>query len=296
MGSGRRAGLQQKNLNRDTGTAVATLSVKHSGGVGDIIYSIPTLLSLIRDHRIARVVYHLQLDQHMQYSGPHPLGTLLLSRDYVEKLRPLLLSQPYIQQVEIYSGQKIDVDFDQFRRIPLNYSMYSIARWYFLLVIGASWDLSRPWLKVDPDYRFKDFVLIARNRRLQSPFITYNFLDKYADQIVFVGVPQEFDDFRTQCPSCTRFYEATDFLELARVIAGCRFVAGNQGFVYTLAEALKVPRLLETNIQAANNIPQGGDCCDALFQQGFEYWFARLLERASPIETDSARSHGSARE
>lgn len=262
---------------------MSTLSVKHSGGIGDIIYSLPTVLSLIRDHGISRVIYYLQLGQHVQYSGPHPLGTLLLSADYIDKVRPLLLSQPYVQQVEIYSDQKVDVDFDQFRRIPLNYSMYSIARWYFLFVIGASWDLSLPWLNVVPDYRFRDFALVARNRRLQSPFITYNFLDKYADRIVFVGVEQEFEDFRMQCPQCSRFYQAPDFLELARVIAGCRFFAGNQGMIYTLAEALKVPRLLETNIQAANNIPQGGACYDALFQQGFEYWFARLMSaRTTP--------------
>ena len=63
---------------------MTTLSVKHSGGIGDIIYSIPALLSLIRDHRITRVVYYLQLGQHTQYSGPHPLGTLLLDASYVE--------------------------------------------------------------------------------------------------------------------------------------------------------------------------------------------------------------------
>ncbi len=39
-----------------------------------------------------------------------------------------------------------------------------------------------------------------------------------------------------------------------------------------MAEALKIPRLLETNVRAANNIPQGGECFDALFQSGFEYW------------------------
>jgi hypothetical protein len=257
-----------------------TLAVKHSGGVGDIIYSLPTLLSLVKQHQISHVIYYLQLDQHTQYSGPHPLGSLLLNRDYVERLRPLLLSQSYVQQVELYAGQKIDVDFDQFRRIPLNFSTYSIARWYFLFIIGANWDLSVPWLTVAPDYRFRDYALVARNRRLQSPYINYNCLQQYAEQLVFVGVEQEFEDFRAQCPGCSRFYQATDFLELARVIAGCRFMVGNQGMIYTLAEALKVPRLLETNVQAANNIPQGGACFDALFQQGFEYWLARLMQHS----------------
>jgi hypothetical protein len=257
---------------------VKTLSVKHSGGIGDIIYSLPALMSLVSQHRIERVIYYLHLNQEARYSGWHPLGNLLLDTAFAERLRPLLLAQACIQSVETYAGQALNVDFDQFRKLPLNHATYSIPRWYFLCVVGAAWDLSQPWLTVTPDYRFKEFALVGRNARLQSPFIRYGFLDQYADNIVFVGVRREFDEFRSQCPRCTRFYEAPDFLELAAVLAGCKFYAGNQGMIYTLAEALKIPRLLETNVQAANNVPQGGECYDALFQQGFEYWFTRLME------------------
>jgi len=260
-----------------------TLSVKHSGSVGDIVYSIPALLSLVTQNRIERVTYYLHLDQPMTYSGWHPLGNVLLDTGFAERLRPLLLAQPCIQEVEIFTGQPVNVDFDLFRRVPLNHAMYSIPRWYFLFVIGTTWDLSRPWLQVAPDYRFKDKVLVSRNPRLQSPHIRYDFLDKYADDIVFVGVRREFEDFQLQCPRCTSFYEAPDFLELARVLAGCRFFAGNQGLIYTLAEALKITRLLETNPIAANNIPEGGDCFAALFQRGFEYWFERLLHATRQI-------------
>ena len=260
--------------------ATGAITVKHSGGVGDVIYSLPALLSLVSQQRIEEVTFYLQLNQTVQYSGWHPLGNLLLDAGYFEKLRPLLLAQRCIRRVEIYAGESIDVDFDGFRRLPLNYGTYSIPRWYFLFLIGTHWDLSRPWLSVEPDYRFKDFTLVGRNPRLQSPFIRYDFLSGYADEIVFVGVPREFEEFRAQCPRCTRFYQAANFLELAQVLAGCRFYAGNQGLVYTLAEALKIPRLLETNVRAANNIPQGGDCFDALFQAGFEYWFAHLMERS----------------
>jgi hypothetical protein len=260
---------------------VRVLSVKHSGGAGDIVYSIPALLSLVTQRRIERVTYYLQLNQEVRYSDWHPLGNLLLDAGFAARLKPLLLAQPAIQAVEIYAGQTVDVDFDVFRRLPMNYATYSIPRWYFLFVIGTNWDLSRPWLDVAPDSRFKDAVLVGRNPRLQSPFIRYDFIDKFADEVVFVGVRREFEEFRLQCPRCTRFYEAPDFLELASVLAGCRFYVGNQGFIYTLAEALKIRRLLETNVTAANNVPQGGECHDALFQQGFEYWFEHLVKRTA---------------
>jgi hypothetical protein len=98
-------------------------------------------------------------------------------------------------------------------------------------------------------------------------------MNDLADKIVFVGVRREFDELRRECPNCERFYEAPDFLELAQVLAGARFFCGNQGFMYTLAEAMKTPRLFGTNTRAANNIPTGPHCNEALFSQGFIYWF-----------------------
>src|ERR1700691_3738711 len=244
---------------------VTTLSVKHSGSVGDIIYSLPALRSLKAQHGVDEVIYYLHLNQEVRYSGWHPLGNVLLDATFAERLQPLLLAQDCVQRVEVYSGQPVNVDFDAFRRIPINHAMYSIPRWYFLFIAGAAWDLSNPWISVRRDDRFKDFALVGRNSRLRSPFIRYDFMDQYADRIVFVGVRREFEEFQAECPRCVGFYEASDFLELASVLAGCRFYAGNQGLIYTLAESLKISRLLETNIQAANNIPQGGDCHAALF-------------------------------
>ncbi len=106
-----------------------SLTVKHSGGVGAIVYSIPALLSLVSQHRIERVTYYLQLNQHVQYSGRHPLGNLLLDATFAERLKPLLLSQACVQHVEIYNGQAVDVDFDLFRRVPINFTTYSIPGW-----------------------------------------------------------------------------------------------------------------------------------------------------------------------
>ena len=252
-----------------SGTGVARLRARFENAYGQAF----------AQHHIEPVTYYLQLNQQVQYSGWHPLGNLLLDASSAERLKPLLLAQPFIQHVEIYAGQKVDVDCDRFRSIPINHSMYSIPRWYFLLIAGATWDLSRPWLSVDPDRRFKGAVLVSRNPRLQSPFIRYDFMDRHADKIVFAGVRREFEDFRQQCPRRTQFYEATDFLELTQVLAGCAFFVGNQGLLYTLAEALKIPRLLETNNRAANNVPQGGECYDALFKRGFETWFDRLVQR-----------------
>ena len=250
-----------------------SISFLHAGGVGDIVYALPAILSILRNNKADKAQIHLQLGWEVAYSGWHPLGNKLLSTDFVEKLAPLLKSQPYIGDVTVHDGREIDVDLNGFRRLPINPTTYCIPRWYFLFLVGTNWDLSKPWISVEPNTQFKDFVLVNRNPRLRSQYVSYSFLNDFADKIIFVGVKHEFDEFRRECPNCDNFYEAPDFLELARAVAGARFLCGNQGFVYTLAEAMKTPRLLETNNVAANNIPTGPHCYEALFAQGFTYWF-----------------------
>jgi hypothetical protein len=188
-------------------------------------------------------------------------------------------AQPYIEDVRIHKGEPVDVDLNGFRRLPINPTTYCLPRWYFLFLIGTRWDLAQPWLTVEPDPTFRNHIVVSRNPRLRSQFIRYEFMNEFADEIVFSGVRGEFEEFVRECPRCNRFYEAPDFLALARVLKGARFFCGNQGFLYTLAEAMKIPRLLETNTRAANNIPAGPYCHDALFQEGFEHWFRVLRDR-----------------
>lgn len=255
------------------------ISFLHAGGLGDIIYAIPAMLSVLENHRAEKAMLFLELGRETRYSGWHPLGTKLLDADFVNRLVPLLRAQSFIEDVRIYSGGAVDFDLNGFRRLPINPTTYCLPRWYFLFLIGTGWDLSRPWLTVDGDAKFRNHILVSRNPRLRSQFIHYGFMNDFADEIVFVGVRGEFEEFARECPRCTNFYEAPDFLELARVLMGARFFCGNQGFIYTLTEAMKTPRLLETNTRAANNVPTGPNCHDALFQEGFAYWFGALREK-----------------
>jgi hypothetical protein len=258
-----------------------SISFLHAGGIGDVIYAIPAMLSILKNNNVPKAEVYLQLGGETSYSGWHPLGNKLLSQDFVDRLAPLLKSQPYIQDVKVYDGGKVDVDLNGFRHLPINPTTYCLPRWYFLFLVGTSWDLAKPWIVVEAADKLRDYILVNRNPRLQSEYINYRFMNDFADQIVFVGVRREFDEFRRECPKCSNFYEAPNFLELAKVVAGARCFCGNQGFIYTLAEAMKTPRLLETNNRAANNIPTGPHCYDALFQQGFVHWF-NFMCRAYP--------------
>lgn len=242
-------------------------SFKHSGNAGDIIYSLPALYALADG---AETDFYLNLDQPANFSivrGRHPLSGVMLNREMFSMLRPLLLAQPEITRCEVYDGQCVDYDLDVFRKSALSLSSGNIARWYFLhFAVNA--DLGKPWLRARPNHAVSDYVVIARSQGYHSPGIDYSFLHKYG-KLMFVGLAEEFRAMRKALPAL-EYHPVSDFLELAGVIAGCRFFIGNQSFPFSIAEALKVRRVLEVCHHCPNVIVEGCNGYDFCYQAQFE--------------------------
>lgn len=250
-------------------------SFKHSGNAGDIIYSLPAAFALADN---ASIELFLNVDHPMNYSverGKHPLNGVMLNSNMVAMLQPLLLSQSNIKKCAIYQNQSIDYDLDVFRRSPFDTHSGSIARWYFLhFAVNA--DLGKPWLTVTPDNSFNDYIVIARSLGYHSPGIDYSFLKKYRN-LIFVGVPEEFNEMKQVLPAI-KYQPVSNFLELAQLIAGCKFFIGNQSFPFSLAEALKVKRILEVYYICPNVIVEGINGYDFCFQEQFERIVSRLQQ------------------
>jgi ADP-heptose:LPS heptosyltransferase len=121
---------------------------------------------------------------------------------------------------------------------------------------------------VAPDTDFADTIVIARSSRYRSPKISYRFL-KYYPKLVFVGLPDEYEDFRQQVPEAV-YHPVNNFLELARIIAGSRLFIGNQSFPFALAESLKVRRVLEVFYQSPNVMTEGPNGYAFCYQPQFE--------------------------
>lgn len=248
------------------------LSVVHSGNIGDIIYSIPALLGALETTGKSKIDFHLRLDTPVSYSGIHPLGNVLLNERYAVKLLPLLKRQPYINKVLLFKNHKVDINLDDFRKLPIRFQTGVIPRWYFWLSPGSDYDLSKRWIYSDNDLSFSDKIIVSRTQRHRNQFISYSFLNKFAKNIVFAGVRQEWDLFKNECPGCAEWIEFEDLLKMANAFNSCKFFIGNQGMPYTLAESMKINRLLEANTDAPNNIPFTPNGKDALSQEGFEAW------------------------
>lgn len=239
---------------------------KHSGLLGDIIYSIPAMKVLAQGKKI---FLHLNINVKSSYkkSMKHYNKGKLLTENSVYMLAPLLLSQPDFKACDIYSGQKIDYDLDEIRKYPFDYNSNYIPRFYFH-IYGISADLGKPWLTGITPKREKSNILISRSFRYREPGINYEFLKAYPD-LGFIGMDDEYEDIKKILPAIEH-RKAHDFLELAQIIAGCKFFIGNQSFPFAIAEALKVKRVLEVHFSCPNIIPHGENAFDFCYQAQFE--------------------------
>ena len=243
-----------------------TISFLHYGHLGDIINSLPVIKELSKDKNcILYIQKEKPIPQHV-ISKDHPFGSVYLSENSILKMLPLLKKQKYLEKVEIYENQNIDIDLNFFRNLPINFNIDSV-RWYFHLT-GCFPDLSTNYLEVEQHSKFKDYLVIMRSLRRQNQFIDYSFLSGYKN-IVFIGLENEFNDLRKKIGNL-EYYDSKDFLELAMIIMNSKLFIGNLSFGYALAEALKVPRLLESGPNFPLVYPNGNHAYDFYFQNHFE--------------------------
>ncbi len=238
---------------------------KHSGNLGDIIYALPAIYTLSKGKKIH---LHLHVNQKANYGKmKHPLGNTMLSENMVSLLQPLLHAQQNFVTCDIYNSQSIDFDLDKFREYPFNLRTGNLARWYFL-TFGINADLGKPWLQASNDTSVKDAIVIARSSRYRSPGIDYSFLQKYS-RTIFMGLQEEYEDMKKMIPSI-EYRQVKNFADLASVIAGCKFFIGNQSFPFSIAEGLKVKRVLELYHRSPNVNVEGPNGYDFCYQPQFE--------------------------
>jgi hypothetical protein len=190
-------------------------------------------------------------------------------------LLPLLKKQKFLNIVKRHENEEIDVDLDLFRELPWN-NTFNSPRWYFHIT-GEQEDLSLPYMFVDKHPTINDRIVIQRTFRFRNIYINYKFIKNY-ESALFVGIKEEYDDLKKQIPNL-EFYEPKDFLEIAQIIKSSKFFIGNQSVCYPIAEALKVPRLLEASPEFPVVQPVGKDAFDFYFQPHFEKWFDYLYNK-----------------
>ena len=234
-----------------TGKDLALKSCIHSGNAGDIVYSLPTAKELGANH------YVINLCSDPGFGGRNI--AFLTAR----ALAPLLLSQPYIERVSIVSSniplefldqplEGIDFVLDRFRlhEPPKHHLALCHA-----MAFGVHINLYEKWLHLEVEKSDKEYIILCLTPRYRSMSKEY-WMDILSglDNVIALGLPEEFD-----CVAgiTADFVTCNDFLEMARMIQGCRLFIGNPSLAYAIAEGLKVPRMVELPTEWRNAYPIG---------------------------------------
>jgi SAM-dependent methyltransferase len=247
---------------------------KHSGARGDIIYSLPTIkalgggrLFLVRDSGA--------------YSGR------ILSEEELGWMRKMLVGHCGITDVQEWAGQQVQYNLDRFRSSIHDFDS-NLSRAH-LEAFNASADLSVSWLdrtKFTP--RSRAAIIISRSGRYAGP-LRWQELANWTHMAMFVGFEDEWKKFM----AITGFFDLplyvpTSYADMCEILLGCKLFVGNQSFMYSLAEALKVNRVQETSLYCPNCLPQSGNGHVVLTQQIIDHY---VMGDGTPLNCfDSARA------
>ncbi len=181
-------------------------------------------------------------------------------------------NQDFLDTVNIYKDEKIDINLNLFRDIPINLCFFQPR--YYSHICGVNINVENTYLSIKPHDSIKNKIIVSRSPRYRNAFLNYKFL-KNTKNLLCIGLKEEFQDLKREINNL-EFYDCKDFLEMAEIIKASKFYVGNMCLQYVISDALKIPRLLEASPDFPIHFPIGKDAFDAYHQNHFEKFFANL--------------------
>jgi hypothetical protein len=191
----------------------------HSGCIGDIIYSIPTLRAL---------------GCKKLYIDNRPWTKPIVTR--IGAFARLIESQGI--SVHKHAGEEIDFDISTYRHGGGRYGetiSNRVSRW-----MGVNIDTSVPWLDInEKSSETKGKILIARCPRWHGALFPWKeIVENFKKDILFVGLKDEHMQF-TRSFGKVAYLPTIDLYDVAIAINGCDTFIGNQSSPMAIAEGLK---------------------------------------------------------
>lgn len=264
-----------------------SITVKHLANFGDIV-AVMAGLKKVSESLGKKVVFYQWLDVQAQYyqGAVHPIkddnGKMVcMNQTTFDMVKPLMLSQDYIEDFKVWKGERVHVDLDIIRnKLFVNLPHGAIQSWIMYAYPDMACDLSKSWIKVKPSRKYKNKIILNFTERYRNTMISYFFLKEHQEDLVFTGTEREHEVFCSLWGLSIPRIELNNFLELAQYIKGCRFFMGNQSSAWNLANAMGKARILEVCQFAPNCMPfYGEDNYGFYHQEALEYYFRLLNER-----------------
>lgn len=203
------------------------MKIIHSGHIGDILAFLPTYKKLGGTKLV--VCNH------------DPVWPPMEGFRY-ESLKPLLdhLGVPS----EFSRNPQGDFDNRDFR------SIYD--PWTSLLVTQARYCKvdpdETPWIQATPSRKTQGRVLLSRSARYHNYNFPWKKLVRHLkDRAVFMGTPDELQDFQTEVRTSVEHLLTKDCLEMAEAIAGSDLYIHNQSCGFWIAAGMRHPQIQETS-------------------------------------------------
>lgn len=236
----------------------STRKFKHSGTLGDIVYS----LALVKYFGGGDFYLHLgQID----WIAQHYYGTQsdtfhqgrMTEKDF-EFMEDFMLAQDYITDFKILEPKTTEItnNLDRFRPLFVGHPANYIATYCMAFNITDPTIINQigegPWLRVlNPKTISGKTIVVNRTPRGFSPPgcnpVWTQWKNEGIDQkSIFVGLPDEYIEFKKLTNWDLEYYPTKNMLELAEVIAGCEQFLGNQSVALSIAQGLRVPYAYET--------------------------------------------------
>ena len=213
----------------------------HSGDLGDLVFSLPTIRALTPKGEQAELYLVPDNRCRQPFTLPHAynIGTLLMQ-------------QPYIRRWSIGAPENIKFDYD-FREWRTAYDGHSNLAYSQAKHFGVDPSVAdEPWLTVEQPVTCRPAgmstlpaVVVCRSHRYRQHDFPWNEIaDRYRDSAIVIGTRSEAEELR-YLYGFNNYAETSTLLDAARIIAGADLVISNATCSYAIAEGLKKTVLFE---------------------------------------------------
>jgi len=217
----------------------------HSGDLGDIIYSLPTLKYLTKGKK-CKLFIDYNMDSIASFfpkiRGKKEDGTPTGICDKKFRfIQPLLEFQSYINSAARPNEEIADINLDFFRKMHNQDSICNKYRKFFSTPLNY---YEKPWIEAQP-IRIREVIFARTDRYQNEDFPWGNLVKKYPDA-GFVGLKTEHEGFCEKFGKVD-FISVENALHMASVIQGSELFIGNQSLAYSIAEGMKKNSIQETS-------------------------------------------------
>lgn len=213
----------------------------HSGEIGDILYGLKAL------SRMPKANFYTHPSIQLDWSDllfAHS-NKQISYRDFTF-IKSLLDRQPYINESTYTVPEHIDYNLNYFRHEIFNRNDVNFSDLYLEIcnIRSDREDCYTPWLFCDIKREYP-ITAIRVSRRTNETFPWKQIVQKYKNEIIFLGTRSEYLDFVEHTGKLVAWNDYTDLLSICEVVNGAKLHIGNSTSISVCAEGLKKPMIFE---------------------------------------------------